>query len=196
MTEEVRNQIINSAVNGMITSKHVTELGIHRMALTELVNRGDIIPCSRGIYVRTDEWEDEFSLLQMKYGRGIYSHATALYLHGYSERVPMKFHMTFPYGYNSPSIKKENVILTRVVPENYKLGLTTLHTPYGNTVTAYNLERSLCDMFRGSGEDLQTIQYAMKKYALSKEKDINGLMAYAVKLRVEPKIRKYLEVLL
>lgn len=196
MTDATRNTILNSAENGLITSKRISELGIYRAALTELVNSGDIIQSSRGIYIRADEWEDEYSLLQTKYARGIFSHATALYLHGYSERVPLTFHMTFPYGYNSPSIKKENVRLTRVVPENYELGITVLKTPYGNTVRAYDLERSLCDILRGADLDLQTVQYAMKKYVISKDRDINKLLAYAAKLHVEKKVRSYLEVLL
>ncbi len=45
-------------------------------------------------------------------------------------------------------------------------------------------------------EDIQTIQYAMKKYAALKQKDINKLMHYSKQLRVEPKERKYMEVLL
>ena len=44
-------------------------------------------------------------LLQRKYGRGIYSHDTALYLLGYSDRIPAKYTMTFPKGYNAPSLK-------------------------------------------------------------------------------------------
>lgn len=38
--------------------------------------------------------------LQHEYGRGIYSHDTALYLLGYSDRTPAKYTMTFPRGYN------------------------------------------------------------------------------------------------
>lgn len=196
MTDEQKNRILNLAENGIITAKRVSEFGFHRMTLAELVDSGDIVRCSRGVYLRADEWEDEYRLLQLKYPRGIFSHGTALYLHGYSERIPLDFHMTFPYGYNSPSIKNENVILTRVVPEHYGLGLAALKTPYGNTVTAYDLEHSLCDMLRGSGTDLQTTQYAFRKYAASREKDVNKLLTYAAKLRVEPKVRKYLEVLL
>ena len=196
MTDEIRETILNAASDGIITTKRITELGIHRGVLRDLVDSGDIVPCSRGVYLLADAWEDEYRLLQQKYRRGIFSHGTALYLHGYSDRVPLSFHMTFPCGYNSPSIKKENVIVTRVVPENYELGKTTVVSPYGNPVIAYDVERSLCDMLRGSGEDIQTIQYAMRKYAASKEKDINRLMKYASQLRVEPKVRRYMEVLL
>ena len=143
-----------------------------------------------------DEWEDEFYILQQKYKRGIFSHATALYPLGYSERVPLKFNMTFPTNYNSVSLKQMNVAVTRVNEKNYTLGISTAETPSGNTVQIYGLERSLCDILRGSSEDIQTVLYAMKKYASSKQRDINKLMRYAKQLRVEPKVRKYMEVLL
>ena len=196
MTETLQMQIINTAVNGVITTHRITENGISRAALSELVDSGTLIRCARGIYMFADEWEDEFFILQQRYAKGIYSHATALYLHGYSERVPLKFHMTFPTNYNSQSLKNENVIVTRVKSENYMLGVSEVTSTEGNKVKAYDLERSLCDVVRGSGDDIQTIQYAMKKYAASREKDINKLMRYARQLRVEPKVRRYMEVLL
>ena len=196
MNESTKQEILSAAENGVVTTRKITELGIRRSALTELVVSGDLIRCSRGIYMLADEWEDEFYLLQKRYAQGIFSHATALYLHGYSERVPLSVHMTFPTKYNSPSLARENVIVTRVLPANYQLGVTTVTTPSGNPVIAYNLERSLCDIVRGRGDDIQIVQYAMKKYATSRELDINKLMKYAKQLRVEPKIRQYMEVLL
>ena len=39
--------------------------------------------------------EDDFYLLQRKYGRGIYSHDTALYLLGYSDRTPCEIYDDF-----------------------------------------------------------------------------------------------------
>lgn len=196
MPKADREWILKNAENGVITSRIVTEQGIHRSVLSEMVKSGELIQCSRGIYMFADEWEDEFYLLQQKYKRGIFSHDTALYLLGYSERVPLAFHMTFPTKYNSVSLKQENVIVTRVKDSNYYLGITTIVTPSGNQVQVYDLERSLCDMLRGSSEDIQTTQFAMKKYVTSKQKDINKLMHYAKQLRVEPKVRNYMEVLL
>jgi len=196
MYEEDRLWILNNSDNGVITSKYITEQGIHISCLSRMVENGDIIRCSRGIYMLAGEWEDEFKILQQKYQRGIFSHATSLYLWGYSERVPLNFHMTFPTRYNSHSLKNENVIVTRVNDTNYELGRTAVTTPSGNQVVVYDLERSLCDVLRGSGDDIQIIQYAMKKYASSKQRDINKLMRYARQLRVEPKVRKYMEVLL
>ena len=182
--------------NGIITSADVTKLGLHRSKIQNLVRNGEYYQAARGIYVRSDAWEDEFYILQKKYQCGIFSHATALYLHGYCDRVPLSFHLTFPQGYNAQSLKKENVIITRVNKENYELGVVNLTTPAGNLVKAYDLERCLCDILRGKGDDIQIIQTAMKKYAISKEHNINLLMKYAKQLRVEEKVRRYMEVLL
>ncbi len=191
-----REWILNNAKNGVITSSDVTKQGIHRSVLNNMVIGGDLIKCSRGIYMLADEWEDEFYILQQQYQKGIFSHTTALYLLGYSERVPLQFHMTFPLNYNANSLWKGNIVVTRVIDKNYELGLSEVTTPAGNKVKAYNLERSLCDVLRGSGDDIQIIQYAMKKYASSKQRDVNKLMKYAKQLRVESKVRNYMEVLL
>lgn len=104
--------------------------------------------------------------------------------------------MTFPKGYNSPSLKQENIIIKRVVPENYSLGVIEIKSPCGNPIRVYNLERTLCDILRGSGSDIQIINAAMKKYARSKEKDIYRLMQYADQFHVKPKVLRYIEVLL
>lgn len=196
MTNEIKKQVLSSAENGLITSSKITELGFHRSILTELVNSGDIIQLRRGIYIMADEWEDEYALLQAKYKKGVFSHSTALYLLGYSERVPLSFHMSFPTSYNSSTIRDENVVVSRIGKEKYERDIIDVQTPGGNTVRVYNLERSLCDVLRGRGEDIQIIHYAMRKYASSQEKDINLLMECAANLRVESKVRRYMEVLL
>ena len=148
------------------------------------------------MYIRSNAWEDDFYLLQLKYRRGIYSHDTALYLHGYSDRTPAQYTVTFPKGYNSRSLKEENIIVKRAVPDNYSLGVTELLSPCGNPLRVYDLEKTLCDILRGSGSDIQIVSAAMKKYAVSKGKDIHKLMKYAEQLRVKPKVFRYMEILL
>ena len=66
----------------------------------------------------------------------------------------------------------------------------------GHSINVYDLERTLCDILRGSGSDIQIVNAAMKKYAASKEKNIHKLMQYAEILRVKPKVQRYMEVLL
>lgn len=188
--------LLSTTKSGTISTKQITKAGIHRGILKEFINNGELKRFSRGLYVLNNVWEDDFYLFQQKYKRSIYSHETALYLLGYSDRTPAKYTVTFPKGYNSPSLKKENINIIRVVPDNYSFGIIEIKSPSGNTIRVYDLERTLCDILRGSGSDIQIINSAMKKYAASKERDINKLMEYADKLRVKPKILRYMEILL
>ena len=197
MTDKERlTKMLTLSDSGMITSKQVTAVGIHRGILTELTETGQLIRYGRGIYIKSDVWEDDLYLLQRKYRRGIYSHDTALYLLGYSDRTPAQYTMTFPKGYNAPSLKQEDLNVKRAIPEIYSLGIIEINSPSGNPIRIYDLERTLCDIVRGSGSDIQIVSAAMKKYAASKEKDIHKLMQYADKLRVKSKITQYMEVLL
>ena len=63
------------------------------------------------------------------YGHWIYSHDTALYLLGYSDRTPAKYTITFPKGYNALSLKQEELIVKRVIPENYNFGIIKIESP-------------------------------------------------------------------
>ena len=195
-TEEKIFELLNTSKNGVITTAQVTNLGLHRGILKKLVNNSIVHPVGRGIYVQNDVWEDDFYLLQRKYERGIYSNDTALYLLGYSDRTPAKYTMTFPKGYNAPSLKNENVIIKRVILENYNFGKAEIESPSGNLIYVYDLERSLCDMLRGNSGDIEIINEAMKRYVKSKNKDINKLLKYADQLHVKTKVQHYLEVLL
>ena len=189
-------ELLKTSMDGTITAQQVTAAGLHRSVLQELVDNGELYRFGRGLYVRSNAWEDDLYLLQRKYGRGIYSHDTALYLLGYSDRTPAKYTMTFPKGYNALSLKQETLIVKRAIPENYDFGIIEIQSPSGNPIRVYDLERTLCDILRGSGSDIQIVGAAMKRYAASKDKDIHKLMQYAERLRVKPKVLRYMEILL
>ncbi len=197
MADQAKIAELLQAQDGMLTTKQVTEAGLHRSVIKKLVDEGQIYQISRGLYNREDAWEDDFYVLQQRYPKGIFSHDTALFLQGYSNRPPLKYEMTFPRGYNAPSLKEQPfLIVRRTIPELYELGVTEVRTPYGNTVRTYDTERSMCDVVRGSGSDVQIIDYAMKEFAWYKGGDLYKLHQYAKALRVEKKISRYMEVLL
>jgi predicted transcriptional regulator of viral defense system len=181
---------------GFITSAQVTEAGLQRRVLSELVAANRIYRVERGIYALPETWEDDMYFLQYRYAKGIYSNATALYLHGMTDRTPHTYTLTFPHGYNTTGLKKHNVKLKHVMPDIYDIGISTMPSPSGNPIRVYDVERTLCDIVKGSGIDVQLVNQAMKAYASSKEKDMAKLFAYAERLRVKPKILRYMEVLL
>ena len=182
---------------GFITTAQVTNAGLQRRALSELVTADRIYRVERGIYALPETWEDDMYFLQYRYAKGVYSYGTALYLHGLSDRTPISYILTFPHGYNAPGLKKRNVKAKYVTLDIYDMGITSMPSQSGNSLRAYDVERTLCDIVKGkSSLDVQLVNQAMKTYAESKTKDMAKLIAYAERLRVKPKILRYMEVLL
>lgn len=183
--------------NGIVTTSQVTEAGIPRRCLSTMVESGVIYRVNRGIYALPGVWEDELFFIQYRFTKGIFSHETALYLHGLTDRTPVRYTMTFPFGYNTGSVKKQGIIAKLSTEETYDLGIITMPSPIGNPVQVYDIERTLCDIVKARHRaDIQVINQVMKAYASSNNKDIAKLMNYADKLHVKPKILKYMEVLL
>ncbi|GHV32379.1 transcriptional regulator [Clostridia bacterium] len=182
---------------GYITAAQVTEAGIQRRTLGELVAAKRIYRAARGIYALPEVWEDEMFFLQYRYSKGVFSNETALYLHGLSDRTPGVYTMTFPHGYGAGHLRNSGITAKFVKPEVYDLGITETPSPCGNPLRVYDKERTLCDIVKGqNGCDIQLVNQAMKTYASSREKDMAKLIDCAEKLRVKPKILRYMEVLL
>lgn len=183
--------------NGTITSAEVTKVGLSRWSLKTLVDSGRLEKSARGVYILPEIWDDEMYNLQIQFKRGIFSGETALFLNDLTDRTPNRYQMTFPIGYNVTSLKNESVKAIRTKEEFYQLGVIIVLTPAGNQVRAYSREKTLCDILRGrSNTDIQIISEAFKQYAKSNNKNIPLLSEYAKIMRVEKRLRSYLEVLI
>ena len=183
--------------NGIITTAMVVSAGISRGTLKYLSDNGGLEKASRGVYTLPEVWEDEFVNTQSRFKRGIFALETALFLCDLTDRTPRRFHMVFPATYNLSGPKREEIICSGSKEPLYSLGVVDLKTPGGNTVRGYCAERSLCDVLRPRNHtDVQIITDAFKRYASRKEKNIPLLSEFAHKLRVEERLRAYLEVLL
>lgn len=196
---KVSDKIIQLAKenNGIVTTANLSEKGILRGNLKKLVDDGKLEKTARGVYILPEIWEDEFVNLQARFKKGIFSNETALFLWDLTDRTPNRYDMTFPHNYNLTNAKNEGVNCSRVKPEWYFEGETQIESPGGNKITAYNMERTLCDILRKrSGADIGVIAEAFKRYAVRKDKNIPLLSEYAKKFRVEEKVRRYLEVLI
>ena len=183
--------------NGLITAKDAIDAGLQYSRLSEAVAAGELVRVSHGVYCLPEAWEDDYQIAQLRFPRGIFSDGTALFLHDYTDRTPERLTMTFPRSYNATGPRQARIIVRTSASEVYELGLTSLVTPSGNEVRAYNLERTLCDLVRGRAvPDVQVVNAAMKRYARERSADVGKLLDYADQLGVLGKVRNYMEVLL
>jgi predicted transcriptional regulator of viral defense system len=183
--------------NGIITTEIAVAAGFPRGSLKYLSDTGRLECASRGVYTLPETWEDEFVNLQSRYKKGIFSLDTALFLCNLTDRTPSIYHMTFPSTYNLSGPKADGILCHGVKDPLYNLGLKNLKTPNGNSVRSYGVERTLCDILRPRNHtDVQIVTDAFKMYTKYSEKNIPLLSEYAKTLKVEKRLRNYLEVLL
>ena len=182
---------------GVVTTSLVEESNIHREYLGEMVRQGKLEKVAYGVYITPDAWEDKMLIHQLRRKKMIYSHETALYLNELTDREPLVYSVTVPFGYNDSRLKKEGLIVHTVKQDLFELGVTTKKTVFGNNVKVYDAERSICDLIRDrNNQDQAIIADALKKYVIKKDKDLNKLLTFAGKFRVKKILTTYLEVLL
>lgn len=192
---ELRN--IARANGGIITTAKAAQSGISRAVLSKLFKNNKIQRIAKGQYIFEDDMQDELLSVALHSQKIIFSHETALYLHGISDRTPFEHTITVPTGCIPSAEIQSRCKIYYIKPELFELGRTTAKTPFGNNVSAYDLERTVCDVVRSRNRlGTETFIAALKAYVAKQEKDLNRLYDYAKQLRVFGILRKYLEVLL
>jgi len=183
--------------NGYLCTSDVVGAGISKPTLAEYVKDRGMERIERGVYLSRDAWPDSLYQLSLVNRRIVFSHETALMLHGLMEREPNAIDVTVPVGYNASHLRKRGVHVHQVKSEITELGKVTVETGFGNKVVAYDRERTICDILKIKDEmDVQIFRYAMREYMLGNDKNLARLMSYAEQFRVIELVRMYTEVLL
>lgn len=182
---------------GYITTKELVNNNINKKFLTNLVKNEKLIRLSRGYYGLPTYIQDDYYILLSKSQNAVFSLSTALYLHGLSERIPLVYNITLPYGYSGALQKEKNVLLNFVKKELLNLGVVEVESPFGMKIKVYDIERTICDIIKHKNKmDAEIFSKALKFYAKRKDKNINKLMRYAKKMNIEKKVAEYMEVVL
>lgn len=182
---------------GTITTAEANTAGISNEGLRGLVSSGALERVSHGVYLAPDSFFDKMYVMQKRLTKVIYSHETALFLHDLTDRDPIRYTVTVPSDYEVKRLKEEGMHVFYIKRELHGLGAVTMKTVFGNSITAYNMERTICDCVRSRKQmDISIVTDALKRYTKRPDKDLNLLMAYAEQFRISNVIRGYLEVLL
>ena len=192
-------ELSNIAKNngGIFETKTATSYGISKMMLSKLCKQKEIVRVARGQYILSDDIEDELLALSNRSEKIVFSHETALFLHGLSDRTPFENSFTVPSTYTASAAIRHNHKTYYIKPDLFDLGKTEIMTARGNMVPAYDIDRTICDIVRSRNKiGTETFLFSLKQYAASPKKDLNKLSIYAKKLHVETIIRQYMEVLL
>ena len=193
---EYENKILNLFKNGYLTTKDVTDNNIPRTYLTKLIKENKIERVGRGVYIKKNVLVDEFVVLQSKSKYAIYSNTTALYLHGLSNRIPIRYDITIKSGYKGSLQKEDNVNLFYTKNELLDLGVINYKLNSGNIIKVYDLDKTICDIIKNKKKiDAEIFNKAIREYFYSKKKNTLKLYEYAKKMNIYNKVRDTFEVL-
>ncbi len=183
--------------NGYLICNNVTNLGISKTYLMEYVRKNNLMRVAHGVYLSNEFWKDDLYTLSLNNKRAIFSHETALQIHGLTEREPNCINVSVPYSYNAQHLRKNGIKVHQIKDELYTLGEVLEKTKFGNTVRVYDTERTICDIIKNRNKmDEQVFIYAIKEYAHSKNKKLIVLMEYAKKLKITNQVKMYMELII
>ncbi len=188
---------IAAAHGGIIETTVAQQFGISRATLARLCADGFLARIAFGQYVLADELQDELLSLSLRSSKIIFSHETALFLHGLSDRTPSIHSLTAPSSCAPSHAIKSTCKVYYIKPELFELGKITMPSSAGNSVPCYDLERTICDIVRNRNQiGTETLLHALREYTAMVEKNLSTLHDYSKRLRIEKLLRRYLEVIL
>ena len=97
--------------NGYITTRAVTEQGISKPYFAEYARSRELERVAHGVYQSRDAWPDDMYVLHLRNSNIIFSHQSALALHGMMEREPHYIYVTVKQGYNATHLRKQGDVI-------------------------------------------------------------------------------------
>ncbi len=183
--------------HNLITNKQVRELGFSRTTLSNYVNNGLLERIHNGVYILPDSVNDDMYTFMLHSDKIVFSHDSALFLNGLSDRTPFIHSVTIPSNCSMSVSLKSDCNLYYIKPTLYNVGITIKRTTFGNDVKCYNAERTICDLIRSRSRlDEEMFISGIKNYANWKDKDLNLLGKYSKIFKVDKILKQYMEVLL
>lgn len=183
--------------NGYLCTSQALKHGVSKPTMAHYVCKRNMERVAHGVYLAEDAWPDTLYQLYLSNSRIIFSHESALMLHGLTEREPHTVYVTVCAGYNATHLRKKGIQVYQDNPNTYQVGIANVKTFFGNTVRVYDMERTICDIIRSKKKmDIQVFRYAMREYMMSAHKNLPQLARYARLFHIEPTVRLYTEVLL
>lgn len=196
--EKSNMEIIQELINlngGYITSKQITEMGLHRMYLNILASKGIIEKVNKGIYIDRQVLEDEYYTFQLRYPKMIYARFTALYFWGLTEIFPNIFELAVDYNYHVSTIERKCEII-KCKKEYLSIGLTTCKTNQGHDINLYDRERCICDIIKYRKRiDIEQVIKSVKMYIKDKNKNLINLHKYAKEMHIYEEVMEFVTML-
>jgi predicted transcriptional regulator of viral defense system len=181
-----------------VTAREIAAVGIHRQALTRLVEAGQLDRVARGIYRLPDQSITEHHGLVLActaVPQGVITLISALQFHRIGTQLASEVWIALDRRARRPALKYPPLRVVRYTGDALSEGVQP-HRIEGQTVRVYNVAKTVADCFKyrnkiGLDVALEALQEAwrMRRFTMDE------LHRYAGICRVQSVMRPYLELL-
>ena len=182
--------------NGYLQSKQIVNRNM-RYKLQEMLNAGDVYKIKRGLYKHSkfssiNELEEVCQIVP----KGVLCLFSAWQHYGLTTTVSSVYHVAIPHKSKIKLSPYPPIKLYYWIDGYYNLGITDTEIQ-GEQITVYSLEKSVCDAVKFRNKiGIEITTEVLKSYIKRKDRNIDLLMKFAEKMRVEKIIKPYLQTLL
>jgi predicted transcriptional regulator of viral defense system len=192
---EIRQMFESSG--GMLRTKALYAGKVFYNDIQQLIKDGLIEKIRYGYY----QWIDEDNpsdtrLINQLFPDGILNMDTALFYYGYSDRVPLAWHLAVSKDSGKSRFKIDYPFIRPyfIEPALLDVGLSSGEID-GNHVRIYDKERTICDCLRYRNKmDREIFVKAIQCFVTDTSKNIPRMMQYAQKLRVTDTVKNLVGV--
>jgi len=196
MTKREQILAIFKQKGGIVKLNEITNQGINKYHLQKLVDNGEVEKLQHGIYKLVEYQTNEFVELKKIIPNGIICLYSAWNYYELTTYIPHEYHVAIE--------KKSKIKLADYPPiklyywDSSIFQIGVIIEKFDNIeIHIYDIEKSVCDAvkFRNKiGKDI--LNEILTNYLKRQDKNIDKLIKYAKKLRIETILKNYLDVLL
>lgn len=197
--ENDRQRILELARRpGGVTSKEVTEAGIHRQILTRLTREGILEHVTRGMYRLPDRTVTEHHGLVLAAAavpNGVICLLSALSFHGLGTQLPSEVWIVIPRRARQPAVRYPPLRIVRFSGGALTQGIET-HEVEGRPLRVYAVGKTIADCFKYRNKvGLDVALEALREGWRERRFTVDELDRYAEICRVSNVMRPYVESL-
>lgn len=184
--------------NGILRASTAIELGVPQHVIYKLVEEGELIRESQGIYRIKDSeplGNPDMVQISLRVPRAVICLISALYFHELTTQIPHQIQIALPRDVKTPKISYPPIKAFHFSEASYKAGIEE-HRLDGAPVKIYSKEKTIADCFKFREKiGMDIALEALKDYFRSQHPDIQLVLKYAKVNRVEKVMHPYLESL-
>lgn len=184
--------------NNLLRTQQAIKAGIAPRTLYELVEKGDLIRVTRGLFQLASA--EPFSLpdivpVFLKIPKAVLCMVSALSYYGLTTQIPHQIDIALPRKAEKPRLEYPPLRIYWLSQKTYLAGIVEEETD-SIRFKIYNREKTISDCFKFRNRiGLDVAIEALQLYLKTPERDIPSLLYYAKINRVENLIKPYIQAI-